>query len=172
MHLHFPAHQHRPRQSSKTVKKINYLNLAAIGTLTLAMAATARAGDDRRAAIEAGDAKFVAAVAKGDGAALAALYTEDAWLMPQNSEPIRGRIDIQAFVTKNILGGGIAGATLKLQDVFGSGNSATEVGEYDMKDKAGTVLDHGKYMVVWHKVGGTWLMQRDMFSSNNPPPRR
>jgi len=46
---------------------------------------------DLRTQIEMADAKFVAAAAKGDSAALASLYTEDAQLMPPGSEPLQGR---------------------------------------------------------------------------------
>ena len=40
-----------------------------------------------------------------------------------------------------------------------------------MRDKAGKVLDHGKYIVVWQHVGARWKLLRDMFSTNVPPTK-
>ncbi|MBN2408679.1 MAG: DUF4440 domain-containing protein [Candidatus Aminicenantes bacterium] len=50
-----------------------------------------------RAAIEAGNLKFGEPVRKGDAAAIAALYSEDATLMPPDSDPIQGKETIQAY---------------------------------------------------------------------------
>jgi hypothetical protein len=34
------------------------------------------------------------------------------------------------------------------------------------------VLDHGKYIVVWQHTAGKWMLLRDMFSTNAPPPKK
>jgi ketosteroid isomerase-like protein len=47
-----------------------------------------------RKAIEEGNAKFGNAVRKGDGAAIAALYTEDATLLPPDSGVVKGRKEV------------------------------------------------------------------------------
>jgi uncharacterized protein (TIGR02246 family) len=151
------------------MKGIPRLRATMTGMLLLVATASAHAQDDRRAAIEAADARFSAAVSKGDSAALAALYSADAQLMPERSEPIKGRDAIQKFMQQNIIDAGVAGANLKTLEVFGTGPTATEVGEYDMRDKSGAVLDHGKYMVVWRKAKGAWQIHRDMFSTNMAP---
>ena len=44
-------------------------------------------------------------------------------------------------------------------------------GEYALLDKAGKTLDRGKYIVIWKQEGGDWKLLRDMFSSNQPPPK-
>ena len=28
---------------------------------------------------------------------------------------------------------------------------------YELRDKAGKVLDHGKYIVIWRREGGNWM---------------
>jgi ketosteroid isomerase-like protein len=127
--------------------------------------------DGVRTAIEAANAEFSADAAKGDGAALAALYSTDGQVMPAGSAPIRGTEAIQKF-WQGALDSGIAAVGLKTIDVFGRGPTATEVGEYELRDKAGKVLDHGKYIVVWRHVEGTWKLLRDMFSTNVPPAKK
>ncbi len=127
--------------------------------------------DDVKAAIEAANAQFSAAAAKGDGAALAALYSADGQVMPAGSVPIRGTEAIQKF-WQGALDSGVAAIGLKTIEVFGHGSTATEVGEYELRDKAGKVLDQGKYIVIWKHADGKWKLRRDMFSTNVPPPKR
>jgi ketosteroid isomerase-like protein len=33
-----------------------------------------------------------------------------------------------------------------------------------------TFEDYGKYLVAWKKIDGTWLMERDIWNSDNAPP--
>src|SRR5271155_664038 len=130
------------------MKAFQRLPAAVLGALLLVAAASVQAKGDATSAIEAANAKFVAALTKGDSVALAALYADDAQLMPERSDPIKGRAAIQQFFKKDIIDAGVAGATLKTLEVFGTGSTATEVGEYDMRDKSGAVIDHGKYIVI------------------------
>ncbi len=127
--------------------------------------------DGVRSDIEAANAQFTAAAAKGDGAGLAALYTADGQVLPAGSDPIKGAQAIQKF-WQGALDSGIAEVALKTVDLFGRGPMATEVGQYELRDKAGKVLDHGKYIVVWRKEGGKWKLLRDMFSTNAPPAKK
>ena len=127
--------------------------------------------DAVRPAIEAANAQFSAAAAKGDGAGLAALYAADAQVLPAGSDVIRGPDAIQKF-WQGALDSGIVGVGLKTLEVFADGSTATEVGQYELRDKAGKVLDHGKYIVVWRHEGGKWKLLRDMFSTNVPPTKK
>jgi len=127
--------------------------------------------DDVRSQIDAANAQFTAAAAKGDGAGLASLYASDGQVLPADSDPIKGAQAIQKF-WQGALDSGIAGIGLTTVDLFGRGPTATEVGQYELRDKAGKVLDHGKYIVVWRKEGGKWKLLRDMFSSNVPPAKK
>jgi uncharacterized protein (TIGR02246 family) len=138
--------------------------------IAFACPAPAAHADGAKEAIEAANGRFSAAAAKGDGAALAALYTTDAQVMPAGSDPIKGTDAIQKF-WQGALDSGIAAIGLKTIDVFGHGPTATEVGAYELRDKAGKVLDHGKYIVVWRNVDGKWELLRDMFSTNVPPAK-
>ncbi len=135
-----------------------------IGFATPSLAAGARA------AIEAANAKFSALAAQGDGATLAALYAKDGAVMPAGSDPIRGTEAIAKF-WQSAFASGVTAIELKTIEVYGQGATASEVGEYALRDKAGKLLDRGKYIVIWHDEGGQWKLLRDMFSSNVPPPK-
>jgi ketosteroid isomerase-like protein len=126
---------------------------------------------DLRATIETANAQFSAAAAKGDGAGLAALYTADGQVLPAGSDPIRGTDAIQKF-WQGALDSGIAGIGLKTLEVFGHGPTVTEIGQYELRDKSGKLLDHGKYIVVWRHEGGQWKLLRDMFSTNVPTSKK
>src|SRR5882757_4778089 len=124
-----------------------------------------------QSAIEAANARFSAAATTGDGAELAALYSADAQLLPAGSEVIRGKEAIQKF-WQGALDSGIAGISLKTLEVFAQGSTATEVGQYELRDKGGKVLDRGKYIVVWRHEADKWKLLRDMFSTNVPAPKK
>jgi uncharacterized protein (TIGR02246 family) len=123
-----------------------------------------------RAAIEAGNKKFMAAVPKADVAALASLYTTDAEALPPNSDVVKGRPAIQAM-WKGVLDSGVTGVELTTVEVEAHGTHAYEVGTYVIKTKDGTVADRGKYVVVWKKVAGHWLLHRDIWNTSQPAPK-
>lgn len=129
-----------------------------------------RPADSPRAAIEAANAAISAALARGDSAALAHMFDVHGTLMPPGNEPVRGIEAIQKAV-QGMVDSGIAGIDLKTLEVYAQGRTATEVGEYQLKDKSGKVLDHGKYIVIWRHVGSEWKLLRDMSSSNVTPPK-
>jgi uncharacterized protein (TIGR02246 family) len=145
-------------------------SICAFTLIAVTCLTSAAHADGVKGAIEAANGEFSAAVAKGDGAALAALYSPDGQVMPAGSEPIRGVDAIQKF-WQGALDSGVAAIGLKTIEVFGQGRTATEVGEYELRGKAGKVLDHGKYIVVWRNADGKWKVLRDMFSTNVPPKK-
>src|SRR4051794_25095603 len=96
-------------------------------TLALPLPAFAQAAaGDLRAQIGKMDQAWQTAYNAGDAAAVAALYTKDAKLMPPEAEPASGTAAIQAFFTKDIAQG--AKNTLTLGDVEGFGDFALETG--------------------------------------------
>jgi uncharacterized protein (TIGR02246 family) len=146
---------------------IHYLVSCALAALLLSGPVSA---DSTRDAIEAVNAQFVAAFGQGDSKAVAALYTSNAQLMPEGSDVIKGRAAIQKFM-QGVIDSGVASIILTTLEKFGSGSTATEVGVYEMRDKAGKAVDHGKYLVLWRKVNGAWLLHRDIFNSTVPPSK-
>ena len=73
--------------------------------------------DGVKAAVEAANVQISAAVAKGDCAAFAALYSPDGQVMPADSDPIRGTEAIQKFC-QGALDSGVAAIGLKTIEVF------------------------------------------------------
>ena len=143
--------------------------VAGIGGLAWALGlATPVRAEDVRTQIEAANKNFEAAAAKGDGAALAALYTSDARLLPANSDFVIGTAAIQKF-WQGVLDSGIRGATLKTLEAEGHGTVAHEVGTYELPDQGGKTLDKGKYVVIWKKVGTQWRLHRDIWTTSMPP---
>ena len=121
-----------------------------------------------RLAIEEGNSKFSAAVRKGNGAAIAALYTEDATLLPPDSDAFKGRAAIEAF-WRGGLRMGIKEAVLTTVDVSGAGDLAYEIGRFALKvqpEGKGLIEQKGKYVVVWKKApDGVWKLHVDIWNT-------
>jgi len=122
---------------------------------------------DVRAAIEAVNAKFGAAWGKKDAAAVTALYTATATLLPPNVPRVTGTAAILEF-WKVGLAAAPPAAKLTLTEVEAHGDTAHEVGTYQMFASDGKVVETGKYLVVWKREGGQWKLHRDMWSSDAP----
>ena len=74
--------------------------------------ASATNANSVKGAIEAANAQFSAAAARGDGAALAALYSPQGQVMPAGSAPIQGTEGVRKF-WQGALDSGIAAIGLK-----------------------------------------------------------
>jgi uncharacterized protein (TIGR02246 family) len=155
----------------KASMKITHGLIGAAVLVGFAVLTQAAYADEVRSGIEAANAQFSAIAAKGDGAGLAALYAADGQVLPAGGDPLKGPQAIQKF-WQGALDSGIAGIGLTTVEVFGHGPTATEVGQYELRDKTGKVLDHGKYVVVWRREGGKWKLLRDMFSTNVPAAKK
>lgn len=126
-----------------------------------------------RQAIEAGSASWTEAFNRGDAAGVAALYAEDATLLPPNSEMIQGRQGIQDYWSAGIQMG-LKDISLTTVSVGGSGDTAYEIGKYSLTIQPPGqegMTDSGKYLVVWKKqADGTWMLHADTWNSSMPMP--
>lgn len=126
-----------------------------------------------RIAIEKANIRFADEIRKGNAVSLASLYTEDAVLLPPNSEKVHGRKGTEEFWQGAISQLGLKAATLKTEELIGSGNTYTEVGSYTLKIQPKgqePVEDKGKYVVVWKQTPDGWKLHRDIWNSSLPPP--
>ena len=140
--------------------------LAAMGVSAVLAVAPARA-DDPRAAIRAADAEFSALVAKQDAAGIAALYTVDGQMLASGRDFIRGRPAIQEY-WQAVIRAGVAAIEFTTREVSVSGPTAVEVGEYVIRSGTQTVVDRGKYMVLWRREKGSWRRHRDVANTSLP----
>ena len=124
-------------------------------------------------AIRAQVAAFNTAVAAYDSLAVGALYAQDAVLLPPNQERLVGTAGIrQFFAGLQQLNVSMA-ITPAVIVVAASGDIAMEEGTWALSmplPDGSTFNDNGKYLVAWKKVDGTWLMERDIWNSDNAPP--
>lgn len=128
--------------------------------------------DSPRDEIEAALVTFADAFNKGDAAAVAAHYAEDAAVLPPDSPRIDGRAGIEAF-WKGAITAGVSDLSLKAVEVAPGGNYAFEVGEasFSAPGKDGVKMTSSiKYVVVGKQSGGgAWQLYRDIWNGNAPP---
>jgi uncharacterized protein (TIGR02246 family) len=127
------------------------------------------------AAIHRADSAFAAAANAGDAAAVAAVYLEDAHLLPPNAEPVQGRQDIQKF-WDGLLGAYRVKISMGSDAVEGRGDLAYTRGHYTLeatpRAKGQPFREEGKFVeVLRRQPDGSWGYAVDMYSPNQPPPR-
>ena len=114
--------------------------------------------------------QWMAAFNKGDAAAVAAMYTIDAYVLPDGREMVKGRPAIEALWKQQMAGATVEKITTLDVRPLG-GNAAREIGTATMKTKAQPPQDVViKYAVVWQKEGGQWKLLQDIWNMNNPMP--
>ena len=111
--------------------------------------------------------KFSQAVAKGDFAAVANLYAEDAVLLPPGADIVdAGRTGIESFWAGAVMQ--VSELKLATQNVKALGSDAVEeVGTFTLKPKGQQPQEvAGKYVVIWRNVGGEWKIATDIWNTN------
>ena len=124
------------------------------------------------AALQAVDQDWVRAYNAGNADAVASLYDEQAVLLPPGAPAANGRSAIKAFFAKDTAASQKAGVTFGLgtKPAGGvSGDLGWQSGTYAVKDKAGKVVETGKYLSVSTKKGGKWLYVRDTWNADGAP---
>jgi uncharacterized protein (TIGR02246 family) len=143
----------------------------AVGLVALALAlplpAFAQAGGgDPSAEIAKVDKAWEKAYNAGDAAAVTALYTKDAKVMPPGADAASGTAAIQALFAADVKQG--AKMALTQKDVTGFGDYALETGTFVATSKDGKHLDHGSFMTLLKKEAGGWKIYRDTWNSSMP----
>jgi uncharacterized protein (TIGR02246 family) len=155
------------------LKKISWI---AVGIVVFvgAMASFANAASPANAdeaAIRAQSTSWERAYNGNDAKAVAALYAEEALLLPPGASSVSGRAAILEFFTKDVASSKAAGAVFALNpktDVGVSGNMGWESGTYKVTVK-GAVVETGKFLSVSRKKNGKWLYLRDTWNADAPP---
>ena len=133
-----------------------------MGLLSLGAPAFAQ----NKATIEKLNDAWTAAFNKADAAAVAALYTEDAYVLPPGSAMVKGRAAIEAFWRQAAQQ--MSDAKLTTVDVLPLGRSAArEIGTVTLKTKSQPPQEiAGKYVVVWRKIGRDWKLATDIWNTD------
>jgi uncharacterized protein (TIGR02246 family) len=127
--------------------------------LMLAASALAAAAQDNP--IVARMAAFAEAYNAGDGAAMAAFYTEDGAVLPPGGLALVGRAAIATHY-QAAFDAGVANLRYEIVEIRGHGPaSAVEIGE-TLVDAGGRTI-RGRYLHVWVNTGETWALSRDIY---------
>ena len=114
--------------------------------------------------IEARNRAFEAAYGAGDMAALAALYSPDARLLPPDAPVMAGRQSVAA-VFGMARGAGFGRVTLETQEVVPLGDDAAcEIGHGALVPEQGAPVTL-KYAVVWRREAGEWRLLVDTWNA-------
>lgn len=127
-----------------------------------------------RQSIDDSGAAWETAALAGDAAALTALYTEDAILLPPNAPKAEGRAAIEAGFTEMLAAAPFTAIDIVTEgvEVSASGDMAWAYGSYTSTNTvAGEPYeDSGKWLNVSVNQGGQWLMVTDTWNSDTPLP--
>lgn len=124
-----------------------------------------------RTEIQTAEDAWAAAMNARDIEALVAMYTDDAVSMPDNAPALTGKDAIRRQMEKEF-GGSPEGLTFAFEvlDVYGDGNTVTEIGKSTHSDASGNKVGGGKYMCVWQKRGDKYLCAREIYNGDAPTP--
>jgi ketosteroid isomerase-like protein len=117
-----------------------------------------------RKAVEEGNRRLGSALERKSYGEIAALYTDDAKVLPPDASIVSGKAAIASFWQQAVTELGLLGATLSTLDLEVAGDTAFEVGVAKLKTTQGSL--QVKYVVVWRRSeDGLWLLHRDIWNS-------
>jgi uncharacterized protein (TIGR02246 family) len=120
-----------------------------------------------KAEIQALENAWAVASNAKDVTTISGFYADDAVSMPANKSIIVGKAaiekDIKADLEKRKADNVVSYETT---EVFGTENLVTEFGKTSTKDATGKVTYTGKYMALWEKRNGKWLVIRELYNDD------
>ena len=134
------------------------LLLPALMTLPLA------ASPAVQAKVDAANDAFAAAMVRGDAAAVAAIYTEDAQLYFFKGTTLKSRAAIQEFLTGMFKGMKVLSMKIVSEEIHPMGDTILDQGHYEMTSEADGKVETSKarYIQVYKKgKDGKFLLFRD-----------
>ena len=111
---------------------------------------------------------YEAAFAAGDAAGMAAIYAEDAVLLPDDMERLEGR-DAAEAIWKSYIDAGLADLRNDTVALDVVGDTAIEHGTWSISvpdGKGGMLPETGKFLTVWQQKDGDWFMHWDIWNSD------
>jgi uncharacterized protein (TIGR02246 family) len=118
----------------------------------------------QKATIEALNAKWTELFSKGDFDGVTKLYTVNAVTLAPGSPMVKGRQAIGAML--KTISQQVSNLKLTTIDVKRLGPSAIrEIGTYSMMTKGASPKEEtGKYVVVWERSQGRWMLATDIWN--------
>ena len=110
---------------------------------------------------------FMHAFSAGDAEKVAGFYTANCRFLPDNSNPVDGRANVQELI-QSMMDGGVSSVELITWEVEDCGDTAVEVGRVVMRGDADELIDDGKFIVIWKKEEDGWRLHRDIVNSSLP----
>jgi uncharacterized protein (TIGR02246 family) len=144
--------------------------LALAGCAQKAPPAADPAADE--AALRAINPAWFKAYNAGDVDGVVALYSDDAVLSIPGVPPARGLAAIREAYAKDMAAMAAAGLANNqgAAPEFGiSGDLGWEWNTFTVTDASGATIDTGKYVTVYGRKDGKWLIIRDIWNSDTPP---
>jgi ketosteroid isomerase-like protein len=157
-----------------TLKHTAFLATALVALAACAPAAPPEAPDTSAAdiaAIKADSLVWFDLYNAGDADGVAALHAEDAVIMPPNASMVAGRAAIRDYLASDIENSMAAGFTFvgdTVTDGAAGGDTAWITGTFSVNDASGVTVDTGKYLTVFGRTNGEWLIVRDTWNSDTP----
>ncbi len=157
--------------------QMHILKAAAMAAAVIAVAGCAPKPTDSAAFEKQAKADvrtWIPAFNAGDIDTNLAQYAPDAEVMAPGNPRATGHDAIRALLEKESAGMKAAGVTIALNDddkAAASGDLGYHSGSYEVKDASGAVVGSGNYLAVMQRqADGKWLMIRDTWNSDRPPP--
>lgn len=125
---------------------------------------------EARKTIEQLNEQWMAAFNSGDAAGVAALYTENARMMPPDDAAHNGRKGVQA-VCQGAMDAGIKKCRLETVEFEEYGDVAVEIGKATLTiqtDGGNESTEIMKYVIVWKNENGDWRLHLDIWNSTAP----
>jgi ketosteroid isomerase-like protein len=152
--------------------------VATIAVLALALGAGACAGPKQaeftkadREAVQKANSDIVAAFNAQDVDSIIPLYSAESLFMPPNSPSLRGHDAVRSYY-RGLMEEGAAKLQMESNEITGFGPVALQTGTYVLQVNGGGKLsrDRGKYVRVLRNTGGTWRIEKTIWSSDLPQP--
>ncbi len=121
------------------------------------------------AAVKAEVLDWIAAYNAGDANGVAALYAEDAVVMPPGAAAAVGRAAIRDFIAADIADSKAQGLKFtggESSDGAIDGNTGWTTGTFAVTDSSGATVGTGKYLTAYERINGEWQIVRDIWNSD------
>jgi len=131
--------------------------------------AQSRASDTEAGSVRTASARWLAAVDARDIMSITAVYSDDGVFLVPNAPLARGHEQVASVWTQLLSAPNLSLVWApESVEVAQLADLAYEVGTYQLglDGPSGRVEDHGKYVVVWRKVGGDWRVAADIFNTS------